>query len=233
MLASRLGAATFLLLVTTVHGLHFYLDANEKRCFIEELPSDTAVEGTLRFRNRVYCRVASYVGFFIGHYKALEWNEQAREYVLQPELGILVEVEEMETGHNVVKTRGPPEGQFTFTSHDAGDHSICLSTNYTSWFSNTHVKLYLDVIVGAVRPDIEHDRSHVSELASKVRDLNQKLEDIRREQQYQREREADFRNLSEATNARAVWYSLMQIVVLVLTCTWQLKHLKRFFQDRS
>ncbi|KAI5999648.1 emp24/gp25L/p24 family/GOLD-domain-containing protein [Pisolithus albus] len=212
MLASRLGAATFLLLVTTVHGLHFYLDTNEKRCFIEELPSDTAVE---------------------GHYKALEWNEQAREYVLQPELGILVEVEEMETGHNVVKTRGPPEGQFTFTSHDAGDHSICLSTNYTSWFSNTHVKLYLDVIVGAVRPDIEHDRSHVSELASKVRDLNQKLEDIRREQQYQREREADFRNLSEATNARAVWYSLMQIVVLVLTCTWQLKHLKRFFQDRS
>ncbi|KAI6112635.1 emp24/gp25L/p24 family/GOLD-domain-containing protein [Pisolithus sp. B1] len=212
MLASRLGAAIFLLLVTAVHGLHFYLDANEKRCFIEELPSDTAVE---------------------GHYKALEWNEQAREYVLEPELGILVEVEEMETGHSVVKTRGPPEGQFTFSSHDAGDHSICLSTNYTSWFSSTHVKLYLDIIVGAVRPDIEHDRSHVSELASKVRDLNQKLEDIRREQQYQREREADFRDLSEATNTRAVWYSLLQIVVLVLTCTWQLKHLKRFFQDRS
>ncbi|KAI6161765.1 emp24/gp25L/p24 family/GOLD-domain-containing protein [Pisolithus thermaeus] len=212
MLASRLGAAIFLLLVTTVHGLHFYLDANEKRCFIEELPSDTAVE---------------------GHYKALEWNEQAREYVLEPELGILVEVEEMETRHSVVKTRGPPEGQFTFSSHDAGDHSICLSTNYTSWFSSTHVKLYLDIIVGAVRPDIEHDRSHVSELASKVRDLNQKLEDIRREQQYQREREADFRDLSEATNTRAVWYSLLQIVVLVLTCTWQLKHLKRFFQDRS
>ncbi|KAI5992581.1 emp24/gp25L/p24 family/GOLD-domain-containing protein [Pisolithus orientalis] len=212
MLASRVGAAVFLLLVTTVNGLHFYLDANEKRCFIEELPSDTAVE---------------------GHYKALEWNDQAREYVLQPELGILVEVEEMETGENVVKTRGPPEGQFTFTSHDAGDHSICLSTNYTSWFSSTHVKLYLDIIVGTVKPDIEQDRSHVSELASKVRDLNQKLEDIRREQQYQREREIDFRNLSEATNSRAVWYSLMQIVVLVLTCTWQLKHLKRFFQDRS
>lgn len=212
MLASRVGAAVFLLLVTTVNGLHFYLDANEKRCFIEELPSDTAVE---------------------GHYKALEWNDQAREYVLQPELGILVEVEEMETGENVVKTRGSPEGQFTFTSHDAGDHSICLSTNYTSWFSSTHVKLYLDIIVGTVKPDIEQDRSHVSELASKVRDLNQKLEDIRREQQYQREREIDLRNLSEATNSRAVWYSLMQIVVLVLTCTWQLKHLKRFFQDRS
>ncbi|KAG6332516.1 hypothetical protein ID866_6566 [Astraeus odoratus] len=212
MFSSRLGAAVLLLLITTVHALHFYLDANEKRCFIEELPSDTAVE---------------------GHYKALEWNEAAREYVLEPNLGIVVEIEEMETGHNAVKTRGPPDGRFTFTSHEAGDHSICLSTNYTAWWSSTHIKLYLDIIVGGVKPDVERDRSHVSELAAKVRDLNQKLEDIRREQQYQRERESDFRDLSEATNSRAVWYSLLQIAVLVLTCTWQLKHLKRFFQDRT
>ncbi|KAL4073011.1 emp24/gp25L/p24 family/GOLD-domain-containing protein [Scleroderma yunnanense] len=141
--------------------------------------------------------------------------------------------QEMESGHNVVKTCGPPDGRFTFTSHDAGDHSICLSTNYTSWWSSTHIKLYLDIIVGDVKLDTERDRSHVSELASKVRDLNQKLEDIRREQQYQRERESDFRDLSETTNGRAVWYSLMQIVVLVATCTWELKHLKRFFQDRT
>ena len=132
----------------------------------------------------------------------------------------------METGHSVVQTRGPPDGHFTFTSHVSGDHQICLSTNYTSWWSSTHIKLYLDVIVGNTKADVERDRSHVSELAGKVRDLNQKLEDIRREQQYQREREADFRDLSEATNSKAVWYSLLQIMVLVLTCTWQLKHLK-------
>lgn len=42
-------SATFFLsllhFLTIVNALHFYLDANEKRCFIEELPSDTAVEG--------------------------------------------------------------------------------------------------------------------------------------------------------------------------------------------
>ena len=53
-----------------------------------------------------------------------------------------------------------------------------------------------------------------------------KLEDIRREQQYQREREADFRDLSEMLNGRAVWYSLAQILVLVVTCAWQLRHLR-------
>ncbi|KAH7890760.1 emp24/gp25L/p24 family/GOLD-domain-containing protein [Phlebopus sp. FC_14] len=214
MLASRPVALLLptLLFIATVNALHFYLDANEKRCFIEELPSDTVVE---------------------GHYKALEWTDKSQEYVLEPELGIIVEVEEMETGYSVVKTRGPPESRFTFTSHESGDHSICISTNYTSWWSSTHIKLYLDIIVGNTKPDVEHDRSHISELASKVRDLNQKLEDIRREQQYQREREADFRDLSEATNAKAVWYSVTQIAILVLTCTWQLRHLKRFFQDRT
>lgn len=125
-----------------------------------------------------------------------------------------------------MKTKGPPEGRFTFTSHEAGDHSICLSTNYTSWFSSTHIRLYLDIVVGTTKPDFDHDRGHISQLAAKVRDLNLKLEDIRREQQYQREREADFRNLSETTNSGAVWYSLAQIVVLLVTCAWQLRHLK-------
>ncbi|KAI0629237.1 emp24/gp25L/p24 family/GOLD-domain-containing protein [Trametes polyzona] len=208
-----LALCLLLVFAAAANALHFYLDTNEKRCFIEELPSDTVVE---------------------GHYRALEWSETEQKYVENPNLGILVEVDELETGHNVVKTRGPSEGQFTFTSHDSGDHSICLSSNYgTSWFSTTHIRLYLDIVVGSTKPDAEHDRSHVSELSQKLRDLNMKLEDIRREQQYQREREAAFRDLSEDTNSRAVWYTLAQIGVLLATCVWQLRHLKRFFEDRK
>ena len=136
-------------------------------------------------------------------------------------------LQELETGHNVVKTRGPSEGRFTFTSHDSGDHSICLSSNYgTSWFASTHIRLHLDIVVGSTKPDTDHDRSHVTELSQKLRDLNMKLEDVRREQQYQREREAAFRDLSEETNARAVWYTVAQIGVLIATCIWQMRHLK-------
>jgi len=130
---------------------------------------------------------------------------------------------------SLVNTRGPTNGRFTFTSHDSGDHTICLSPSYAAanWFSSSsHIRMYLDIVIGKVRPDLDHDRSHVSEVASKVRELNVKLEDIRREQQYQRERETDFRDLSEITNSRAVWYSVVQIVVLIATCAWQLRHLK-------
>lgn len=39
----------FLVLASVANALHFYLDANEKRCFIEELPTDTVVEGRLHW----------------------------------------------------------------------------------------------------------------------------------------------------------------------------------------
>jgi p24 family protein alpha len=137
------------------------------------------------------------------------------------------DLKELATGHTVVKTRGPHDSRFTFTSHTSGDHAICISTGSgNSWSTATHIRLYLDIVVGSTKPDRDHDRSHVSELSAKLRDLNNKLEDIRREQQYQREREWSFRDLSETTNSRAVWYSLAQIAVLVVTCTWQLRHLK-------
>lgn len=128
---------------------------------------------------------------------------------------------------DVVRTRGPHDSRFTFTSHESGDHAICLSTiTDAAWGTKTHIRLYLDIVVGSTKPDREHDRTHVSELSGKLRDLNQKMADVRREQQYQREREANFRDLSEVTNSKAVWYSVAQIVVLVITCTWQLRHLK-------
>jgi hypothetical protein len=88
------------------------------------------------------------------------------------------------------------------------------------------VKLTLDIAVGEAKVDEQGERDHVHDLASKVRDLNKRLEDIRREQQFQREREAEFRDLSDSTNSRAVWWSLFQIVVLFSTCVWQLRHLR-------
>lgn len=40
----RLSLA-FISLLHVTNALHFYIDASERRCFIEELPTDTVVEG--------------------------------------------------------------------------------------------------------------------------------------------------------------------------------------------
>ena len=43
------------------------------------------------------------------------------------------------------------------------------------------------------------------------------------------EREAEFRDQSESTNAKIVRWTLVQLGVLGLTCAWQLSHLRSFF----
>ncbi len=62
-----------------------------------------------------------------------------------------------------------------------------------------------------------------------MKDLNARLQDVKREQVFQREREAEFRDQSELVNSRVVRWTLIQVFVLVATCTWQLSYLRAFF----
>ena len=147
---------------------------------------------------------------------------------------IPTDTQELNTGHNVVNTRGPPDGRFTFSSHEPGDHQICLSSNGTgSWIATQTIKLYLDLSVGSSKHDVEGDAQHVNTLTTKLRELNTKLADIQREQRYMREVEATFRDASEATNARAVWWSIIQVVMLIGTATWQMRYLRSYFADKK
>ncbi|KAA1086124.1 emp24p/erv25p- protein [Puccinia graminis f. sp. tritici] len=93
--------------------------------------------------------------------------------------------------------------------------------------------MHLDITVGESRLDQDYEKEHVQDLAGRVKELNNRLQDIRREQQFQREREIQFRDLSEKTNHRAVWWSLVQIVVLFYMCVWQLRHLRGFFESKK
>ena len=79
-----------LFFAAAANALHFYLDTNEKRCFIEELPTDTVVEGEYHFFAmwKLCIDIRR-----IGHYRALEWNEKTQTYEKNEELGIQVEVE--------------------------------------------------------------------------------------------------------------------------------------------
>lgn len=79
----------FLCFVTSINALHFYLDANQERCFIEELPTDTVVEGERQ--SSISSNPCIYLE--LGQYRALEWSQQQQQYLDNPDLGIIVEVQ--------------------------------------------------------------------------------------------------------------------------------------------
>ena len=63
--------------------------------------------------------------------------------------------------------------------------------------------------------------------------MNDRVVDIRKEQAYFKQREADLRNQSELANANVMWFSVLQTAVLIGSGLWQIKHLKSFFKAKK
>ena len=49
-------------------------------------------------------------------------------------------------------------------------------------------------------------------------------------EQYREER---FRQTSDSTNQRVLWWSVAQTVVLLIMGVWQMRHLKSFFEAKK
>ncbi|KAF2840581.1 hypothetical protein M501DRAFT_990558 [Patellaria atrata CBS 101060] len=214
---SALFAAAVASLLLPAQALYFYMDATSPKCFFEELPKDTLV---------------------VGHYTATQWDQQAQAYLPAPDLGLFITVEEVfDNNHRIISQRGSSSGKFTFSAADSGEHRMCfLPTGthvHTGWLTSGAatggVKLSLDIAIGETSAIESADKGKMADLATKVKDLVGRVHDIKREQAYQREREAEFRDQSESTNARVVRWTLMQLAVLGVTCAWQLSHLRAFF----
>jgi len=214
---SILPLITLSALLAPVQSLFFYIDGTTPKCFFEELPKDTLV---------------------VGHYSAEEYDENMKAWVKHDGLSIAISVDEVfDNDHRVINQKGSSSGRFTFTAADSGDHKICFTPSSTSggqgWLSALHpmggIKLTLDLAIGETSAIESTDKGKIQDIVQKVKDLNGRLADIRREQVFQREREAEFRDQSESTNARVVRWTLVQLVVLGITCAWQLSHLRSFF----
>lgn len=96
--------------------------------------------------------------------------------------------------HRVVFQTGSASGRFTFTAADSGDHKICFTPSSTSgssnWLSALHpqggIKLTLDLAIGETSQIESDDKGKINDIVQKVKDLNGRLQDIRREQVFQR-----------------------------------------------
>lgn len=93
----------------------------------------------------------------------------------------------------MVSQRGQASGKFTFSVAEAGDHKICFtpshSTGHTGWLGGQSlggVKLTLDMAIGETGAIESQDKSKINDIVQKVRDLNGRLQDIKREQVFQR-----------------------------------------------
>ena len=140
--------------------------------------------------------------FTAGSYKAESYNTQTQSFNPTSDLSILITVDEtFDNDHRVVKqttTSSAKYSKFMFTAADSGLHRICFTPSGPAaisvggWFSGGGegviggVKLYLDLAIGATSTIESDDKDKIESIVGKVQDLNARLQDIRREQVFQR-----------------------------------------------
>ncbi|KAK2749632.1 emp24p/erv25p- protein [Myotisia sp. PD_48] len=213
-LSTAFSFITVLSFALPTQALYFYMQDRQPKCFLEELPKGTLV---------------------VGNYHAEVFDPQSRSYVTDSNMIVTITVDEtFDNDHRVVSQRGADKGRFTFSAADAGSHKLCFTPDPQSssgWLSSGSgpIKFTLDMAIGESSHLESEDKDKIEDLVQRVKNMNGRLQDIRREQVFQREREAQFRDQSEATNSRVVRWALIQTAVLGVTCVWQLSHLRSFF----
>jgi p24 family protein alpha len=124
-----------------------------------------------------------------------QYNEHAKAFQVDSSVGLYITVEQVfDNDHRIVSQKGDSKGRFTFTAGESGEHKLCFSP--TSWHAHSGylkngqevggVRVSLDVVVGATSNIESTDHGKIQDMVSRVRDLNGRLQDIRREQVFQR-----------------------------------------------
>ncbi|XP_065170919.1 transmembrane emp24 domain-containing protein eca [Atheta coriaria] len=209
-----LGLFLLLALCGYSNALYFHIGETERKCFIEEIPDETNV---------------------LVNYKVELYDPRSGGFMpSSPGIGMHVEVRDPDD--KIILSRVySSEGRISFTSHTPGEHIICMYSNSTAWFSGSQLRVHLDIQVGehAVNYGDVVQKEKLSELQLRIRQLLDQVEQITKEQSYQRFREERFRHTSESTNSRVVWWSITQTAVLLIMGAWQMKHLKSFFEAKK
>ncbi|XP_047421720.1 transmembrane emp24 domain-containing protein 11-like [Sciurus carolinensis] len=196
----------------------FYLHAGEQeqKCLIEDVPGDTWVAGT---------------------FKIQQWEPGSHGF-REPAPGLGMWVTVTTYGDEVLLSKlFGPEGTFYFTSYSPGEHIICLESNSTRLTlpGERRLRIHLDIRVG------EHDldaakaqaKDKVNEVTFKLEHLTEQIEQILKEQNYQRDREEIFRMTSEDTNSNVLWWAFAQTLIFISVGIFQMKYLKDFFMAKK
>ena len=89
------------------------------------------------------------------------------------------------------------QSRFTFSAADSGLHRLCFTPSGPAaisvhgWFSDSGnvlggVKLTVDMAIGETSKIESDDKGKIDTIVTKVRELNGRLQDVRREQVFQR-----------------------------------------------
>jgi len=137
-------------------------------------------------------------------------------------------------GNNLHHQENVTHGQFAFTTQEAGNYLACF------WIDSSHhlanpITLGVDWKMGIAAKDWDSvaKKEKIEGVELQLRRLEGLVLSIRENLNYIKDREAEMREVSETTNSRVAWFSIMSLGVCVVVVGSQILYLKRYFHKKK
>lgn len=137
-------------------------------------------------------------------------------------------------GNNLHHQENVTHSQFAFTTSEAGNYLACFWVNGNHQ-GGTGLTVSLDWRIGIAAKDWDSiaKKEKIEGIELQLRKLEGAVEAIHENLIYLKNREAEMREVSETTNSRVAWFSIMSIGVCIAVSVSQFLHLKRYFRKKK
>ncbi|KAK4401944.1 Transmembrane emp24 domain-containing protein p24delta3 [Sesamum angolense] len=137
-------------------------------------------------------------------------------------------------GNTLHNQQNVTHGQFAFTTTEGGNYLACFWVDGQRTGS-AEISVNIDWKTGIAAKDWESvaRKEKLEGVEFELRKLEGAVEAIHENLLYLKSREAEMRIVSEKTNARVAWFSIMSLGVCILVSIAQIWHLKRYFQKKK
>ncbi|KAK4359067.1 hypothetical protein RND71_021296 [Anisodus tanguticus] len=137
-------------------------------------------------------------------------------------------------GNNLYHKENTTHGQFAFTTTEAGNYLACF------WMDNhapgaKAITIGLDWKTGISAKDWESvaRKEKIEGVELELVKLEGIVQAIHENLEYLKNREAEMREVSEKTNARVAWFSIMSLGICLVVAALQIFHLKSYFRKKK
>ncbi|CAJ1971857.1 unnamed protein product [Sphenostylis stenocarpa] len=135
-------------------------------------------------------------------------------------------------GNSLYHNENATQGQFAFTTEESGNYVACF------WLDSKHqaeATISLDWKTGIAAKDWESvaKKEKIEGVEFELKKLEISVQAIHNYLVYLKDKEAGMRAVSEKTNGRVAWYSIMSISICILVSLLQVWYLKRYFLKKK
>ncbi|CAO2040551.1 unnamed protein product [Urochloa humidicola] len=124
-------------------------------------------------------------------------------------------------------------GQFAFTTAEAGNYLACFWIDSAEKGSGVSVNLDWKIGFATKDWDAIAKKEKIEGVELELRKLEVAVQAIHQNLIYLKAREAEMRTVSEKTNSRVAWFSILSLGVCIAVSILQLWHLQGFFRKKK